>query len=53
MVHLLLVIIVAIVAYWLIVPLAGLPVIVGAIAAILVLLAGFSPAAPRWRGWRW
>ena len=42
MVHLLLTILVAIIAYWLLVPLAGLPVIVGAVAAILVLLAGIG-----------
>ena len=42
MINLLLTILVAIVAYWLLVPLAGLPVIVGAIAAILVLLAGLG-----------
>jgi hypothetical protein len=58
MVNLLLTILVAIVAYWLLVPLAGLPVIVGAIAAILVLIVGFGGAdAPgggaRWRTWRW
>jgi hypothetical protein len=35
-------ILVAILAYWLIVPVAGLPVIVGVVAAILVLLYGFG-----------
>lgn len=40
MISLLITIIIAIIAYWLLVPLAGLPVIVGAIAAILVLLSG-------------
>lgn len=44
---LLITILVAIVAYWLLVPLAGLPVIVGAVAAILVLLAGYGGHA-RW-----
>ena len=42
MVNLLIAILVAILAYWLLVPAAGLPVIVGAVAAILVLLAGFG-----------
>lgn len=42
MVHLLITILVAVLAYWLLVPLAGLPVIVGAVAAILVLLAGLG-----------
>lgn len=42
MVNLLITILVAIVAYWLLVPLAGLPVIVGAVAAILILLAGLG-----------
>lgn len=42
MIQILLTILVAIVAYWLIVPLAGLPVIVGAVAAILVLIIGFG-----------
>lgn len=49
MIQILLTILVAIVAYWLLVPLAGLPVIVGAVAAILILLAGFGPLAGRWR----
>jgi hypothetical protein len=47
MIHVLLTILVAIVAYWLLVPLAGLPVIVGAVAAILVLIAGLGGRA-RW-----
>ena len=42
MVNLLITILVAILAWWLLVPVAGLPVIVGAVAAILVLLAGFG-----------
>ena len=42
MINLLITILVAILAYWLLVPLAGLPVIVGAVAAILVLLGGFG-----------
>jgi hypothetical protein len=41
MVSLLITILVAILAYWLLVPIAGLPVIVGIVAAILVLLGGF------------
>jgi hypothetical protein len=41
MVGLLITILVAILAYWLLVPIAGLPMIVGAVAAILVLLGGF------------
>jgi hypothetical protein len=45
MIQILLTIIVAIIAYWLLVPLAGLPVIVGAVAAILVLLAGIGTGA--------
>jgi hypothetical protein len=47
MLGLLITILVAILAYWLIVPVAGLPVIVGAVAAILVLLGGFRTT--RWR----
>ena len=50
--HLLLTILVAIVAYWLLVPLAGLPVIVGAVAAILVLMAGFGGGGVGARTWR-
>lgn len=42
MLGLLLVILVAILAYWLLVPLAGLPVIVGAIAAIIILIGGLA-----------
>jgi hypothetical protein len=42
MVSLLITILVAILAYWLLVPIAGLPVIVGVVAAILVLLGGFQ-----------
>ena len=42
MINLLITILVAILAYWLLVPLAGHPVIVGAVAAILVLLGGFG-----------
>lgn len=42
MVGLLICILVAVLAYWLLVPLAGLPVIVGAVAAILILIAGLS-----------
>jgi hypothetical protein len=49
MTNLLLTILVAIVAYWLLVPLAGLPVIVGAVAAILVLIVGIGPVGTRWR----
>lgn len=46
---LLIAILVAIVAYWLIVPVAGLPVIVGVVAAILVLLGGVGgPYYNRW-----
>lgn len=51
MVNLIITILVAIVAYWLLVPLAGLPVIVGAIAAILILLAGLGGFG--YRGSRW
>jgi hypothetical protein len=47
-IHLLITILVAILAYWLLVPLAGLPVIVGAVAAILVLLVGFRGAGLNW-----
>ena len=42
MVSLLITILVAILAYWLLVPIAGLPVIVGVVAAILVLVGGFQ-----------
>jgi hypothetical protein len=55
-VHLLLTILVAILAYWLLVPLAGLPVVVGAVAAILVLLGGLGGAGgygAGTRSWRW
>jgi hypothetical protein len=51
-VNLLLTILVAIVAYWLLVPLAGLPVIVGAVAAILILLAGIGTGGVGARTWR-
>lgn len=51
MLHILLAIIVAIVAYWLIVDLAHLPVIVGAIAAILVLVATFGGWSGRGGPW--
>jgi hypothetical protein len=51
-VNLLFTILVAIVAYWLLVPLAGLPVIVGAVAAILVLMGGFGTGGLRARTWR-
>lgn len=44
MIDLLIAILLAIVAYWLLVPLAGLPVVVGAVAAILVLLVGIGRA---------
>ena len=52
MVNLLLTILVAIVAYWLLVPLAGLPVIVGAVAAILILLGGIGTGGFGARTWR-
>ena len=52
MVHMLITILLAIVAYWLLVPLAGLPVIVGAVAAILILIAGFSSGGLGARSWR-
>lgn len=48
MIHLLVTILLAIIAYWLLVPFAGLPVIVGAAAAILVLIAGFGGFDRRW-----
>lgn len=40
--HILVVILVAILAWWLVVDLAHLPVVVGAVAAILVLVGGFG-----------
>lgn len=49
MVGLLITILVAILAYWLLVPIAGLPVIVGAVAAILVLLGGYRGGVGGWR----
>jgi len=52
MVSLLLAILVAALAYWLLVPVAGLPVIVGAVAAILVLLGGFGTGGLGARSWR-
>jgi hypothetical protein len=48
-IELLVAILLAIVAYWLLVPLAGLPVIVGAVAAILILIVGLG----RLGGYRW
>lgn len=55
MISLIILILVAILAYWLIVPIAGLPVIVGIVAAILVLLVGFrEPLGSAWNrrgGW--
>jgi hypothetical protein len=53
MISLLIAILVAVLAYWLITPVAGLPVIVGAVAAILVLLAGIGGAGSGWRSPRW
>jgi hypothetical protein len=47
MVGLLITILLAILAYWLIVPIAGLPVIVGIVAAILILLGGYRTTT--WR----
>lgn len=52
MVNLLITILIAIVAYWLLVPLAGLPVIVGAVAAILILLGGIGTGGVGARSWR-
>ena len=52
MVNLLITILVAILAYWLLVPMAGLPTIVGAVAAILVLLGGFGTGGVGARTWR-
>jgi hypothetical protein len=49
MIELLLAILVAILAYWLIVPVAGLPVIVGAVAAILILVCGIGYRGGYWR----
>lgn len=51
MISLLITILVAILAYWLLVPIAGLPVIVGVVAAILVLLAGFRGIDAGWPRW--
>jgi hypothetical protein len=48
MISLLITILLAILAYWLLVPIAGLPVIVGVVAAILVLLGGFRSVDARW-----
>lgn len=42
MINVLVACLIAILAYWLITPVAGLPVIVGAIAAILVLVGGIG-----------
>jgi hypothetical protein len=49
MVNLLITILIAILAYWLIVPVGGLPMIVGAVAAILVLIGGLGTGSGRWR----
>jgi hypothetical protein len=48
MVGLLITILLAILAYWLLVPIAGLPAIVGIVAAILILLGGFGGIRDRW-----
>jgi hypothetical protein len=48
MVGLLITLLLAVLAYYLLVPIAGLPVIVGVVAAILVLLAGFGGIRDRW-----
>jgi hypothetical protein len=48
MISLLITLLLAILAYWLLVPIAGLPEIVGAVAAILVLLGGFRGLDARW-----
>jgi hypothetical protein len=42
MISLLITLLVAILAYWLLVPVAGLPAIVGIVAAILVLIGGIG-----------
>ncbi|HEY8583223.1 MAG TPA: hypothetical protein VIL49_09745 [Capillimicrobium sp.] len=42
MISVLIAILVAALAYWLLVPLLGLPAIVGIVAAILVLIAGIG-----------
>jgi hypothetical protein len=52
MINVLIACLLAIVAYWIITPLAGLPVIVGAVAAILVLLAGIGTGGLGVRGGR-
>lgn len=49
MVSLLITLLVAILAYYLLVPIAGLPVIVGVVAAILVLLGGYRGLDGNWR----
>lgn len=38
--HLLITLLIAILAYWILVPLAGLPVVVGAIAAVIIIIGG-------------
>lgn len=42
MISILVAILVAALAYWLLVPLLGLPVIVGIVAAILILIGGIG-----------
>jgi hypothetical protein len=42
MINVLVACLLAILAYWLLVPAAGLPAIVGVVAAILILIAGLS-----------
>lgn len=47
MLQILIAILIAILAYWLLVPLAGLPVVVGVIAAILILIVGIIGVGTR------
>ena len=42
MISILIAILIAALAYWLLVPLLGLPVIVGIVAAILILIGGIG-----------
>lgn len=53
MIAILIAILVAALAYWLLVPLLGLPVVVGVVAAVLILIAGIANygGGGYWRRW--
>lgn len=52
MIAILIAILVAALAYWILVPVLGLPVVVGVVAAILILIAGIANyGGGYWRRW--